>query len=255
MIDFSKKNIIITGAGGKIGSKISLYFYQQNANLILIENNRSNLINLKKNFEKSMILNCNLEKLNSIKSTLKQIKKSFSKIDVIIHSASLVGTSKLKGWNTNFSNQSIENWDKVFKINLFSIFYMVQKLEKMMIKSDNPSLINIGSIYSKSTPDWELYKNTNIYNPAAYSSSKAALDYLTKWLAKSVNKKIRCNMISPGGIEAEQKKLFKKRYVKKVPLNRMAKVDDLIGPIIFLASNMSKYVNGQNIFVDGGFTL
>ena len=61
-------------------------------------------------------------------------------------------------------------------------------------------------------------------------------------------------MISPGGIEG-RKNYLKKKYIKKVPLNRMAKVDDLIGPIIFLASNMSKYVNGQNIFVDGGFTL
>ena len=80
----------------------------------------------------------------------------------------------------------------------------------MMIKSDNPSLINVGSIYSKSAPDWELYKNTNIYNPAAYSSSKAALDYLTKWLAVSVNRKIKMQHDKPWGNRGE-KKLFKKK--------------------------------------------
>ena len=93
MINFSKKNIIITGAGGKIGFKISSYFYNQNANLILIENNISKLIKLKNNFKKSTILNCDLEKINSIKSTLKKVKKRYLKIDTIIHTASLVGTS------------------------------------------------------------------------------------------------------------------------------------------------------------------
>ena len=255
MIDFSNKNIIITGAGGKIGFKISSYFYHQNANLILIENNTSKLIKLKNNFKKSIILNCDLEKLNLIKKTLKKIKKSFTKIDTIIHTASLVGTSNLNGWNTKFSNQNISNFDKSFRINVCSIFFIVQQLEKNLNKSKNPSIINIGSIYGQKTPDWSIYKNTNIYNPAGYSSSKAALLYLTKWLAKTVAPKIRCNMISPGGLEGNQSKIFKKKYINKVPLKRMAKEDDLIGPIIFLASDMSKYITGQNIFVDGGFSL
>mgnify|MGYP001368658524 CR=1 FL=1 len=99
-----------------------------------------------------------------------------------------------------------------------------------------------------------IYKNTNINNPAGYSSSKAALLYLTKWLAKTVSPKIRCNMISPGGLDGSQSELFKKKYISKVPLKRMAREDDLIGPIIFLASHMSKYITGQNIAVDGGWT-
>ena len=81
---------------------------------------------------------------------------------MIIHSASLVGTSKLKGWNTKFSNQSIYNWDKTFKINLNSLFFLVQNLKKKLVKSNSPSVISIGSIYSKSLPDWTMYKNTNI---------------------------------------------------------------------------------------------
>ena len=100
-----------------------------------------------------------------------------------------------------------------------------------------------------------MYKNTNIYNPAAYSSSKAALAYLTKWLAKTTNKKIRFNMVSPGGIEGGQNKKFKRNYINKVPQKRMTKVEDLIGPIVFLSSDMSKYITGQNIFVDGGSSL
>lgn len=255
MIDFSKKNVVITGAGGKIGYKLSSYFYEQNANLILIEKNSDKIIFLKNKFKKSNIYNCDLEKLSSIKNALKKIKKNFSIIDTIIHTASLVGTSNLTGWNTKFSNQNISNFNKNFKINVCSIFFIVQQLEKNLNKSKNPSIINIGSIYGQKTPDWSIYKNTNINNPAGYSTTKAALLYLTKWLAKTVSPKIRFNMISPGGIEGNQSKIFKNKYIEKVPLKRMTAVEDLIGPTIFLSSEMSKYITGQNIIVDGGFTL
>lgn len=257
MINFKKKTILITGAAGQIGSYLASYFDKEEANLILIDNNNVKIKNLKNKIKSknNYFYNCNLAKYDQLKDLTKKIKKKFKKIDVIIHSASLVGTSKLKGWNTKFSDQSIDNWDETFKINLYSIFYLVQKLEKNLIKSNFPSVINVGSIYSKSLPDWNMYKKTNIYNPAAYSSSKAALAYLTKWLAATVHKKIRCNMISPGGIEGNQNVRFKKNYIKKVPLKRMTQIEDLLGPIIFLSSDMSNYITGQNIFVDGGFAL
>ena len=191
MINFKNKTILITGAAGQIGSSLAKYFHDNEANLILIDNNKLKLNHLKKKIKlkNNFFYNCNLANYNTLQNLTKKIENNFNKIDVIIHSASLVGTSKLKGWNTKFSKQSIYNWDESFRINLNSLFYLVQKLEKKLIKSTSPSVISIGSIYSKSLPDWKMYKNTNIYNPAAYSSSKAALAYLTKWLAKTANKK------------------------------------------------------------------
>ena len=217
MIDFKNKTVLITGAAGHIGSYLSTYYESQGSKLILIDYDKQKISNLKNQIKSksSFFYQCDLSKKNNLKNLIKKIKNKFNKIDIIIHTASFVGTSKLKGWNTNFSKQKIDNWDDTFRIGLYSIFYLVQNLEKQLIKSESPSLINIGSIYSKIPPDWEMYKNTNIYNPAAYSSSKAALEYLTKWLAKSVNSKIRCNMISPGGLDGNQNLIFKKNIIEK----------------------------------------
>jgi NAD(P)-dependent dehydrogenase (short-subunit alcohol dehydrogenase family) len=124
-----------------------------------------------------------------------------------------------------------------------------------MNKSKNASIINISSIYGVNAPDWNLYQDTNINNPAAYSISKAGLIYMTKWLASTLAPNIRVNAISPGGILRQQEKLFIKKYNEKTLLNRMATESDVSEPVLFLASNMSSYITGQNLIIDGGWTI
>ena len=131
----------------------------------------------------------------------------------------------------------------------------MQNLHSLLLKSDNASIINFGSIYSECSPKNYIYKKTTIFNPAGYSCSKSASLYLTKWLASTLGPKIRCNMISPGGLLNGQEKIFQKNYSKTVPLKRMTNLDDLLGPVIFLSTKMSKYITGQNLFVDGGFSI
>ena len=113
--------------------------------------------------------------------------------------------------------------------------------------------VAVSSIYALYGPDWKIYENTNLGNPAAYSVSKAGLLHFTKWLACTLSPSIRVNSISPGGIKRNQSKMFINAYVKKTLLNRMANEKDLIGALIFLATDMSSYVTGQNISVDGGW--
>ena len=102
-------------------------------------------------------------------------------------------------------------------------------------------------------PDWNLYEGTSMNNPAAYGASKAGLIQLTRWLSSQLAPQVRVNSISPGGIFRNQEKEFVKRYESKTPLGRMATEDDLKGAIAYLASDLSKYVTGQNLSVDGGW--
>ena len=104
-------------------------------------------------------------------------------------------------------------------------------------------------------PDWSLYENTNMGNPAAYSASKSGLINLTSWLSKTVSPEVRVNAISPGGIFRDQPEIFVERYVKRTPLARMATEDDFRGAITFLATDLSLYVTGHNLIVDGGWSI
>lgn len=256
MINLKNKIILITGASGLIGSYLSKHLEKSGCKLILVDNNKKKLISLKKKLNKSFFLaNCDLCNIEEITSFCSSIKKKFNKIDVLIHLASPVGTSKLKGWNTEFKYQNIENWSVSYNLNVVSLFFLVQNLHNLLMKSKNASIINFGSIYAECAPKKYIYKNTKIFNPAGYSCSKSASLYLTKWLASTLGPKIRCNMISPGGLLNGQKNLFIKNYSKITPLKRMTNLDDLIGPVIFLSSEMSKYITGQNLFVDGGFSI
>ena len=123
----------------------------------------------------------------------------------------------------------------------------------LLQKSDHASVINIGSIYGSYGPDWRLYESTEMGNPAAYSSSKGGLLQFTRWLATSVAPLVRVNAVSPGGIYRKQNEKFVEKYSLRTPLGRMGTEDDLRGAVAYLASDLSRYVTGQNLEVDGGW--
>lgn len=256
---FKKKNIILTGAAGKIGMVIGNFFFENKANLIFLDKNIE-IIKKKYNkkskfYSKVKFYKCDFENNDERSIIFKKIAKENKKIDLVINNAAFVGDSKLSGWNTSFNNQSIETWNKCLNVNLTSVFDLIKVLNSKKKFSKSSSIINISSIYSFLAPDKNLYKDTKINNPAAYSVSKSGLNYLTKWLAVELAPKIRVNTISLGGVRRKQQKLFLSRYIKDTPLKRMATEKDILGAIIFLGSHLSSYVTGQNIIIDGGKSL
>ena len=175
-------------------------------------------------------------------------------LDILINCAAFVGTSRLKGWAVPFEQQSSDTWRKAFEVNLNSVFNLTQAAVPFLKKSSVASVINIASIYGICGPDMSLYEGTNMGNPSAYATSKAGLIQFTRWCSTTLAP-IRFNCITPGGIFRQQPDFFVKKYCAKVPLNRMATEDDFSGAIAYLASNMSNYVTGHNLVVDGGFSV
>ncbi len=123
-----------------------------------------------------------------------------------------------------------------------------------MKKNNNGSIINIASTYGIVGPDYSLYEGTEMGNPAAYAASKGGLIQLTRWLSTTMAPNTRVNAVSPGGVFRHQPEKFVSRYEKRTPLARMATEEDFKGVIAFLAGDLSSYVTGQNIVIDGGWT-
>ena len=192
---------------------------------------------------------CNFEFDFEIANLIKFLKKKYKRIDAIINNAAMVSD------NIKKNKFSSEEWQKCLSINLTSVYQISIGLENSLLKSSDPSIVNISSIYSVIGPDKEIYKGTSHFNPASYSASKGGLNSLTRWLAGSLNKKIRVNSISLGGVLRKQSKIFINRYSKKTIMRRMAKNQDLVGPVLFFISKESSYITGQNLLVDGGYSI
>ena len=266
-INFSlkNKNIILTGAAGILGQKLSQAYLDAGANLALLDINKKELDKLQKNLrsKKNNYFNTyytDITKEEHIKKVIKLIVNKFSSIDVLHNNAATKGSS-IEDFLKPFEQYKLATWNNVINGNLSSMFIMTKLVGKYMKKQNYGNIIQTASIYGVIPPDKNIYKNSfyngfEISSPASYSVSKNGVIGLTKYLASHWGEyNIRVNSISPGGIFSGQNQEFVKNYSSKVPLGRMAKEEDIIGAAVFLCSDASSYITGQNIIIDGGFTL
>jgi CMP-N-acetylneuraminic acid synthetase/NAD(P)-dependent dehydrogenase (short-subunit alcohol dehydrogenase family) len=254
-INLFNKTAIITGGLGYVGKKIVECLIECFCKIIIIDI-KDEIGNEFVEYDNIDYYNINLEKENDITIFVETIKLKYSKIDIIVNCAAIVGSSGLNGWAVPFEKQSVSAWDKCININTKAPFLIIQKCIPLLKKSKNASVINISSIYSNIGNNFSLYKDTNMVSPIAYSISKAGMNSMSRYLASLYGQdNIRFNNIILGGIERGQPQVFIDRYKKCVPLKRMGNEDDIKGPIIFLASELSRYVTGQDIYVDGGFSI
>ena len=249
---------LITGGAGKIGSAMAEALAELGADIVLLDVNATALEETANRIADQYGVQVNglaldLEDELALQTAPSQISELHGKLDVLVNNAAFVGTSAMSGWATSFERQSVETWKKAMDVNLTSAFALTQGCTGLLRQSGCASVINIASIYGIHGPDLTLYEGTEMGNPAAYAASKGGLLQLTRWLSTVLAPDVRVNAISPGGVQRGQPVEFQERYVKRTPLGRMAVEEDFKGAIAFLASDLSRYVTGQNIVVDGGW--
>ena len=254
--NFKNKTIVISGGAGFLGQELVNAFLTLGAKIIILDNFKFNKNKIPKLFKKKSVkmFNINLEKPEEIKNLFFLLKKKNISIDCLINNAAYVGKKNQRDYIGSLSEQSHETFRNVIDTNISAPFLLSKYLSRLMKKSISPSIINISSIYGNLAPDFTMYKNTDMGNSAAYSSSKSGLKQLSRWLSSYLAPKIRVNSISPGGILRSQDPKFVTKYKSKVLLKRMANKEDVIGPVLFLASELSGYVTGIDLIVDGGFS-
>jgi NAD(P)-dependent dehydrogenase (short-subunit alcohol dehydrogenase family) len=146
---------------------------------------------------------------------------------------------------------------RTLEVNVAGVYNATQVFGGAMCEAGGGSIVNIGSLYASLSPIPALYDHIEppFTKPAAYGASKAAVVNLTRYFARLWGPYgVRVNALSPGGVRGEQDDEFVRKYSERVPLGRMAEPDDLVGALLFLASDASAYVTGQELRVDGGFT-
>ena len=260
LMDLQGRQALITGATGGLGRVIADTFAELGADLVLVDMPDSDLQSLGEALcerwsVKVQLFHCDLEQLNHRTELIEKVKESCKGLNILVNNAAFVGTSILRGWAVSFGEQSIETWRRAMEVNLTAVFHLCQGLTPMLKEAKGASIINIASIYGLYGPDWSLYDDTGMSNPAAYGASKGGLIQLSRWLATTIAPDVRVNSISPGGVFGNQPEKFVQRYEAKTPLGRMATYDDFRGVVAYLASDLSKYVTGQNLIVDGGWGI
>jgi len=146
---------------------------------------------------------------------------------------------------------------RTLDVNVAGVFNSTQVFGRAMCEAGRGSIVNIGSLYASVAPIPAFYDHIDppFTKPAAYGASKAAVVNLTRYFARLWGPHgVRVNALSPGGVRGDQDPDFTRKYTDRVPLGRMAEPADLVGPMLFLCSDASAYVTGQNLQVDGGFT-
>jgi len=254
------RNGLITGAGGALGRVIAETLAELGADLILVDKPQVDLESIALELSQRWGVGVkkfyvDLEIQSQRVDLISKINTSEDSLSILINNAAFVGTTELTGWSVGFEKQSLDSWRSALEVNLISVFDICQGLFPILNKSLGSNIVNIASIYGTYAPDWRLYKGTQMGNPAAYAVSKAGLIQLTRWLSTTIAPKVRVNAVSPGGIFRNQAPEFVSRYESRTPLERMASEDDLRGAIAYLTSDLSKYVTGQVISVDGGWGI
>ena len=258
LMNLNGRRALITGATGGLGKVMADTLAELGADLVLVDRPGSDFQSLTGTLTQHLDIKiqhryCDLEKQDQRMELISWIKDSGEGLSILINNAAFVGGSDLQGWAVPFEEQTIETWRRALELNLTAVFDLCQGLTPMLRIEEGASIINIGSIYGEYGPDWGMYEGTQMSNPAAYGASKGGLIQFTRWLATTIAPHVRVNTISPGGIFRNQPEVFVKRYEARTPLGRMAIEDDFRGVVAYLASDLSKYVTGQNLVVDGGW--
>jgi NAD(P)-dependent dehydrogenase (short-subunit alcohol dehydrogenase family) len=244
MNNLNGKVIIITGGNGLIGKSIVNKIISENAICINADLHNQTTGDL------SNVI-CDVTNDKSIDNTINLVLEKYGKIDGLVNNA----YPRTEDWGEKFEKISIDSWKSNIDMQLNSVFVFCQKVLPHMVLNKNGSIVNIGSIYGTVGPDFNVYNNTDLTMPAAYSAIKGGVINFTRYLSSYYGKnKIRINCVSPGGIFNNQPIEFVKNYENKVPMKRMGTPDDISPAVSFLLSDDSSYITGQNLIIDGGWT-
>ena len=257
------KIAVVTGGAGILGRGYCLALAEMGATIVVADRKENVCAELAREITNEtgarvIPLAVDLSSESAIVELAKQILDVCGHVDVLVNNAA----AKADGFFAPLEKYALKTWHQVAAVNVDAVFIAIRELGPSMVERGKGSIINVASIYGVVGPDQRIYEDSwyedlggAINSPLIYSATKGSIISMTRYLATYWgNKGVRVNCITPGGIASGQNDEFNKRYSARVPLGRMANADEMVGALLFLASDASSYITGQNIIVDGGLT-
>lgn len=252
-----KKVALVTGGSGKLGA----------IQVKMLVDAKAKVVSFDCKSNPSLPKSCKQIKVDvtnrdSIEEGYNIVKKRFGDVDILINNAGVdTPPTDPKAGRVRFEKFPVEEWNRVFDVNLKAMFLCCQVIGGAMAKRKKGTIINIGSIYGMLSPDQRIYKymskkkDDQFFKPVAYSASKSGVMNMTRYLATYWGSDgVRVNTLVPGGVFNNQDPKFLSGYTQKVPIGRMANPEELVGGILYLASDASTYVTGTSLIIDGGYS-
>ena len=249
LLSLKDKVVLITGGAGLYGSRILEGLLEAGGTVITASRSVDNARKIVDEF-KSKGLDAHAKYVDhtdheSIMKLKADIVDEFGGLDVFINNAVARPMKRYL--------DPLDSWKTSMDVNASGMFDIVREMADQIDKRGGGVIVNIASMQGMFGADFSLYEGTDMDSPPDYHFHKGGMIALTKYLARKLGpKNIRVNSVSPGGLYSGQDDKFLKKYNKKVPLGRMAGHDDIKGVVVFLASQASSYVTGENILMDGG---
>jgi len=254
----TQKVVVITGGAGLIGQEFVKAVIENNGIAVIADINEEIGIKIQNSLSADLnttaidFVQLDITSKDSLQKCLTALQHKYGKVDTLVNNA----YPRNKNYGKHFFDVEYDDFAENVSMNLGGYFLASQQFAFYFKKQGYGNIINISSIYGVIAPKFEIYDNTSMTMPVEYAAIKAGLIHLINYMAKYFKgMNIRVNTLSPGGIFDHQPEPFLNAY-KNGCLNKgMLDKSDLKGTLVYLLSDMSQYVNGQNIVVDDGFSL
>lgn len=264
LFDLAGKTAVVTGACGILGRRFAAGLAELGAGLALVDLDAGAAAALaadvaRRHAVEAIGIACDVADPEAVRRMAETVEERLGGAQILMNNAA-TKSGDLDAFFAPVERFDLATWREVMAVNLDGMFLVAQALGSRMAERGAGSIIQTASIYGLLAPDQRIYEGSEyngraINTPAVYTASKAGVIGLTRHLATYwAGRGVRVNTLTPGGVSSGQNSEFSRRYAARIPLGRMAEADDMVGAALFLASDASRYVTGQNIVVDGGLS-
>ncbi len=267
--DLTGRTAVVTGGAGLLGAQFCRTLAEAGASVVVVDLNaeaaQAVADDLTRNGFRALAVPTDITLPESVDALVEKTASFFGGLDVLVNSAALDPKfdpqALAKGIAPGkFENYPLEQWNAALNVNLTGMFLVTQASARQMVaQGKRGSIINICSTYGLNGPDQRIYRKADgsqpAFKPVYYTVTKAGVLGFTKYLAAYyMETEIRVNALTPGGVFNDHDETFVRNYSAKTILGRMARKDEMNGALLFLASEASSYMTGNNLVVDGGWT-